>query len=416
MKAECLKANFNKVMANLSQTQIIVPQSPSEQGYAFESLLLQYFQQVRGKQIEYFSTYKHGKDKKWYQIDGLLVSDKRQLLEAKFYQKPVGCREIDPEERLRAARAFDCDELLLISLNGFKDDIRTWATSASIPVKFVEWSKLREDVLRTFEGIFTVLLEQISITDRTATSISNPNSRLFFSEELRGESVANFPEFSVYPDPVELWLRRLSRLCHWQEQLSNGQFRYQKNLETVQLVSARDSCLSLEEAWLIEDAFSGYAGRTYSAVQETAQALKNLTGSASLKSVKQEIHDSFQQDRSPDARTGGAGVRDALNALAFMKLVERPTGRGGSYRLTPLGWAYVRDDEPDDQLFAQKLNEWLPFHYFRKAIEEFGVLLNAKNIIDWFQAQYAPYEPYARCLYNKNKVDGLLAWYKQLGF
>ena len=403
-------------MANLLQTQIIVPQSPPEQGYAFESLLLQYFQQFRGNRIEHFSTYKHGKDKKWYQIDGLLVSDKRQLLEAKFYQKPVGCKEIDPEERLRAARAFECDELLFISLNGFKDDIQSWANSASIPVNFVEWSELREDVLRTLEGTFTVFLDQVLIAGRTATSISNPNSNLFFSENLCGESIINFPEFSVYPDSVELWLRRLRRLCHWQEQLSNGQFRYQETLGTVQLVSDRDSCLSLEEAWLIEDAFSGYAGRTYSAVKETAQALKNLTGSANLKSVKQEIHDSFQQDRNPDDRPGDAGVRDALNALAFMKFVERPTARGGSYCLNPLGWAYVRDDEPDNQLFMQKLNEWLPFHYFRKAVEEYNVLLNARNIIDWFQTQYAPYEPYARCLYNKNKVDGLIAWYKQLSF
>lgn len=230
----------------------------------------------------------------------------------------------------------------MISLNGFKDDIQTWATSASIPVSFVEWSELREDVLRTLEGTFTVLLDQVSIADRTATSISNPNSSLFFSEELNRESVANFPEFSVYPEPVELCIRRLRRLCHWQEQLLNGQSQYQKALETVQLVSDRDSYLSLEEAWLIEDAFSRYAGRTYSAVKETAQALKNLTGSANLKSVKQEIHNSFQQDCSLDHRTGDAGVRDALNALAFMKLVERPIGRGGSYRLTPLGEDPVR--------------------------------------------------------------------------
>jgi hypothetical protein len=403
-------------MTKSTQTQIIIPQSPAEQGYAFEYLLLKHFQQVRGDRVEHFSTYKHGKDKKWYQIDGLLVGDKRQLLEAKFYQRPVGCREINPEERLRAAKAFDCDELLLISLNGFKDDIRMWATSASIPVNFVEWNDLRQELLETFDGTLTVLLDQLSIEDKTATSISNPNSKLFFSSHLKGTSITNFPEFSVYPDSVELWLRRLRKLSSWQEELLNARFQYEEALETVQLVPSRENYLSLEEAWRIEDAFSGYAGRTYNAVKETAQALKNLSGSAVLKNVMQEIHNSFQQNRVPKDRTGEAGVRDSLNALAFMELVKRPLQRGENYSLTSLGWAYVRGSEPDDELFIQKLNEWLPFFYLRKAIQGDGVAPTAKSIIEWFQMQYAPYEPYARCLYNKNKVDGLIAWYKQLGF
>jgi hypothetical protein len=237
-----------------------------------------------------------------------------------------------------------------------------------------------------------------------------------FSNQLNATHIAGFPEFSVYADSVELWLRRLRRLADWQEQLTNGQFHYQNTLETVQLLPDKDSYLSLEEAWQIEDAFSGYAARTYGAVRETAQALRNLGGSAVLKAVVQEIHLSFQQDRRPEKRTGDSGVRDSLNALAFMTLVQRPLQRGDDYTLTPLGWAYVRGDKPDDQIFRGRLTEWLPFRYFRLAIEEYKVPLDKKKIIEWFQTQYAPYEPYARCLFNANKVDGLLAWYKQLGF
>ena len=371
-----------------AETQIIIPQSPSEQGYAFEYLLLRYFQQVRGSTIEHFSTYKHGKDKKWYQIDGLLVNGKRQLLEAKFYQKPVGCREIDPDERLQAAKAFDCDELLLISLNGFKDDIRSWAAATSLPIRFMEWNEIREDVLGTFEGTFTVLLDQVLLEDTIATSFSNPKSKLSFGDQLNATSIAGFPEFSVFSNSVELWLRRLRRLADWREQLTNGQFHYQKALATVQLLPDRDSRLTLEEAWRIEDAFSGYAGRTYGSVKETAQALKSLGGSAILKAVVQEIHLSFQQDRRPEKRTGDNGVRDSLNALAFMALVTRPIQRGEAYTLTPLGWAYLRGNESDDLIFRQRLNAWLPFQYFRLAIEEYRVPLNKRSIIEWFQTQY----------------------------
>lgn len=304
----------------------------------------------------------------------------------------------------------------MVSLNGFKDDVRLWANSVSLPVRFVEWNEIREDVLESFEGTFTVLLDQVLLEAATATSFSNPKSKLSFSNQLNATSITGFPEFSVYADSIELWLRRLRRLADWQEQLSNGQFHYQHTLETVRLLPDKNSYLSLEEAWRIEDAFSGYAARTYGAIRETAQALKNLGGSAVLKAVVQEIHLSFQQDRRPDKRTGDSGVRDSLNALAFMALVQRPVQRGDGYTLTSLGWAYVRGDKPDDQIFRQKLTEWLPFQHFRSAIEEYQVPLDKKSIIEWFQTQYAPYEPYARCLFNANKVDGLITWYKQLEF
>ena len=49
----------------------------------------------------------------------------------------------------------------LVSLNGFKDDVRSWASSVSLPVHFVEWNEIREDVLESFEGTLTVLLDQV---------------------------------------------------------------------------------------------------------------------------------------------------------------------------------------------------------------------------------------------------------------
>jgi len=123
-----------------------------------------------------------------------------------------------------------------------------------------------------------------------------------------------------------------------------------------------------------------------------------------------ELHESFQ------VSTGKAGVRDSLNALSFMGFVNRPSVRKGNYSLTALGWAYVRNDETDDELFRDKLSEWLPFRYLRIAIEEYCVKPNPRAIVEWFKLQYAPYEPYAKSLFNANKTDGLLKWYKQLNY
>jgi hypothetical protein len=397
-------------MTDSSTAQIIFPMSPSERGFAFEELLLSYFRRSQDITVEQSSTWMHSNDGIWYQIDGVLAGNQRQLLEAKFYQKPVGLEQIKPERRLDAARAFDCDELLVVALNGFKADMMAWATTAPLPVKLVAWSDLRGEVLRSLEGTFTVLLDQINLEDKTAKSAIAVNSKLYFNTPLEAISIKSFPEFAIYPDTIECWLRRLPKLGVWQEQFANGQFYYRDDLETVHLQPSRNSLLTLEEAWRIEDAFSGYAARTYNAVRETAQALKQCQGSADLKTIVEVVN----SHQPVGKKTGRAGVSDSLRALTLQKLVEVQSGKGKVYNLTPIGWAYMRGEEPDDLIFAQQLNEWLPFRYLRWAVEEHGVPLSERSIMEWFRVQYAPYKPYARCLYNPNKVYGLITWYKQL--
>lgn len=400
-------------MLSSHSTKILIPSSSNEQGYAFEYLLLQYYQKICRSDVELFSTYKHGKDGKWYQIDGLLVNDKRQLLEAKFYQKPVGCKEIDLDRRLKAARAFECNELLLVSLNGFMDDVKLWAKSSPISTRLVCWHELRENFLKSFSGTFTVLLDQIKLSNTVVESLNDRDSRISFSTDLRSTSIKNFPEFSVYSDDIELWIRRLPKLSEWRRQLRDGRFHYHDDRKTVQLLPHCASVLSIEEAWRIEDAFSGYAARVYGAIKETAASLKLLDGSASAEEIMKKLHTVFQQNREDKKRTGKAGVRSSLKFLLFLGLTEYDS-RQKHYNLTPLGWTYVRNIEPDDQVFIQKLNEWLPFRYFRLAVEKHQVPLDKKSIIEWFHLQYAPYEPYARCLFNENKTSGLIELYKRL--
>jgi hypothetical protein len=85
------------------------------------------------------------------------------------------------------------------------------------------------------------------------------------------------------------------------------------------------------------------------------------------------------------------------------------------YYLTPLGWAYVIKGKPNDILSAQVLRAW-PLHaWMRSAILERGVSPELVAVADYFKAQYAPYEPYAKCLFNQNKSDGLVKLYKIFG-
>ena len=399
-------------MTNSSAAKIIFPTSPSERGYAFEEVLLSHFRRVTGTSVEHASSWLHSTDGTWFQVDGVLVDSHRRLLEAKFYRSPIRLAQIKPDRRLEAAAAFDCEELLLIALNGFQADVITWAQAAPLRVRLVSWSDFRREVLPSLQGTFSTLLDQLTLRADMAESVSPTNAKLYFETPLAAGSVKGFPEFAIYPDTVERWLRRLPRLVQWQGQLADGQFYYRNATETVQLLPRGESLLSLEEAWRIEDAFSGYAARTYKSVQETAQALKAWGGSAYLKALVKEVN----AHQSSSKKTGKAGVRDSLNALTLLGLVDRQSTRGKPtlYKLTPLGWAYVRGTEPDDTIFARQLNEWLPFRYFRWAVETHGVPLDETSIMNWFRAQYVSYEPYARCLYNPNKVHGLRIWYRQL--
>jgi len=207
-------------------TNIIFPQSSAEQGYAFEYLILCFFQKECGINVESFSTYNHGKDQKWYQIDGIVNSGKRQLVEAKFYQDDVGCREINPDRRIKAAQAFDCEEIIFVSLNGFKQDIKDWAKSADMQISFIEWNDLRSDILNSCQGTITSLLDKVEITAKSAKSLEVAESAIHFSSSPSTSTVDGYPEFLVYSDDVERWIRRIPRLNQWRQQLVNGSFRY----------------------------------------------------------------------------------------------------------------------------------------------------------------------------------------------
>lgn len=115
---------------------------------------------------------------------------------------------------------------------------------------------------------------------------------------------------------------------------TKGTFWYDPVAGDVRLVPARAGDLSLEEAWHIQDAFSGYAARTYPAVKATAQALLKA-GRALLVDVQQRLH-------SVDWRAGRSGVRSSLDVLLQLGLAEKePDGRQVRCALSALGRAYA---------------------------------------------------------------------------
>jgi hypothetical protein len=165
--------------------------------------------------------------------------------------------------------------------------------------------------------------------------------------------------------------------------------------------------MSLQKAWEIEDAFSGYASRTYPAVRATAQAL-SIRDNGLIRDIRGQMN-------AMGWRTGPSGIRNSLDFLVQLGLAHKELdGRTMRYRLSTLGRAYAAGG-PDDALFAQVLKRWLPYRAMCRAITEQGVPAQVDDLITYFRAQYAPYTPYAKSLFNPNKTEGLLRLYRLFG-
>lgn len=393
--------------------RIAFPTSAYKRGAAFEYLILSYYNSFSAVKVEEWSSCVYGKSGKLYQCDGILHDgSKRYLFEAKFLQsRAASIRDMHPERREQAAIDIDCDGILCISLNGFDDTVRKWQRKSSLEIILYEWKDLREHILSRISEFSTVLLDNFQIFDQFA--VSSSGCKLHFTEPPPHKPLKNFPEFVSFPDKLELWLRRLPGLEDYQQQLTFGRFCYSTEEQTVQLVADGKSDLSLLEAWQIEDAALGYSARTYNAIKATAQALYKC----SLRSIDSDIREIQNALRKLGWNTGMKGVRKALDGLIILGFVsKRPEGVKVKYSLTPLGYTFaVVNQKAADEIFTNRLRQWPPYHFTKKAISSGKVQPNRDAIIEYFKTQYRPYEPYAKCIFNENTADGVLALFKHFG-
>jgi hypothetical protein len=386
--------------------QIVFPASASNQGHAFEDLILSYYHKVQQCSVREWSTYLHGKSGTWWQCDGIVEDSKaRYLVEAKFFRdRPAYIRDIDPARRQAAAQDLDCTGILYISLNGFTNEMLAWPHAANLDVHFISWSDLRSDILGSFQNCASVLLDSFDLTSTQATAVHS-GSALHFDSETPSTLSTRFPEFIIVPDAMEQWLRRMPSLSVQMAQITAGKFWYSSSTGQVTLVADRASDLSLQEAWEIQDTLSGYASRVYTAVRATAEAL-SIIKEGLLEDVKNALH-------AAGWTTGNSGVRDSLNFLVQLGIVRKwMDQRKAHYALLPLGQAYTAGGI-NDGLFADILKEWPPYSALCHAIVRHGIPATPDGIVAYFKNQYKPYEPYARSLFNPNKSEGLLKLFKQ---
>jgi hypothetical protein len=389
--------------------QIALPTSPSRRGNAFEFLILSYYNSVSGLAVEEWSSCLYGQSGVLYQCDGILSDGtRRYLLEVKFFEKrPASVRDMEVERREQAAKDLNCQGIVCVSLNGFDDTVREWQRNAdSLEILLVDWKDLRSHVLSRLPGLASVLLDPFELHGNLITSVTG--SQLRMHPPQVGVPLADFPEFISFPDSLEKWIRRLPNLAIAQHQLSSGHFLYSQVDGSVTLIADRKSELSLWEAWQLEDALFGYAARVYDAMKATAQAVKKCEDQP-LPIIQKWL-------RRRKWKTGEKGIRKALDDLIILGFVSKRTvGRHVHYSLTPMGIAYVSAGDGAETIFGDCLHEWLPYRIMGEAIRGGKIEPNRESVIRYFKAQYHPYQPYARCLFNDNSTDGLLSLYRKFG-
>ena len=390
------------------EPRIVIPRTPTRRGAAFEYLILSYYDSFTAVNVEKWSSCIYGRSGKLYQCDGIIHDGiKRYLMEAKFIiSRPVSIRDIVPPRREEAAEEIGCDGIVCVSVSGFDDSVKRWQKQSNKEILLVEWSQLRNHVLASITGLSTVLLDTFQLVDNIATSYTG--SQLLFDEPPKGKPLENFTEFISYDNNIELWLRRLPNLSICRHQFASGKFVYSQEKETVELVQSRKSDISLFEAWEIEDQSLGYSARVYNALKATAKALAECDNS-DIRKIRNQL-------RKFGWKTGQKGVRKALDDLILLGFVSKyKDGRIVNYKLTSLGYAFVKIPDKSDEIFVRQLYSWKPYEALRKALNSGKVCAKREEVIEYFRDQFYPYEPYVRCPFNDNTTDGLLSLFKIFG-
>jgi hypothetical protein len=225
---------------------IVMPSTATEQGDAFEDLILSFYQRSGACAVRQWSTYLHGNSGQWWQCDGIVESNRhRYLIEAKFFRdRPATPRDIDPARRQNAALDTGCTAIRYISLNGFSTDMLDWQHGSDLGIEFLSWPDLRSDVMAGLTGYASALLDEFDLTDTSA--IARKSESEFHFETLIAQPLSEqFPEFVTVPGRLELWLRRMPRLALCLSQLRDGTFWYNQKSGGMDLIPQRASNLSL---------------------------------------------------------------------------------------------------------------------------------------------------------------------------
>jgi len=393
-------------------SQIVLPKSQSKRGFAFEHLILNYFKKTGIYEIIEWSNWVHGVSGKWLQVDGIVKDgNKKYVLEAKFLERPISIRTTGVMKKLHYLDDLRCDGIIYASLNGFEKDMFELQNTTEKEIKLISWNDVKSDVLGLVKHkpyhYSSSFLDSFDLSNKVVKSEYGVEVNV--GEKIIIEPYEPFQEFVVINTEIEVWLRRLPMLEKYREEIIRGSFWYLEGRIRIKPYS-QNNFLSLKEAWMIEDTFSGYASCKYDTIKSAIQLIQGKR--------KIDVKELTFLFNKKGHNIGLSGVRNILENLRLLGLMNKQRiGQNVFYSFTNIGKAFANNSNPADKTFREVLNKWPPYIYFKKAISLVGEpkRSNIGKFINFFKTQYRPYEPYAKSLYNENKVMGLILWYKKFG-
>ena len=362
--------------------KIILPQSFSRRGLAFEELVRRLLLIYFGYEGIFSKSYLRSASGRWTQLDSILVKKGRAyLLEVKFQKSPLSSMALLP--KINFARQLGCSGLLLVTLK--ENSGNFFGNNLDGFVANLLWEELYAPLSSNYSNCYLT---------RDVEPLERENSRFFSrngnSLEWQADLLSAEGEFAVVPDDVERWLRRLP-IMKGSSQLyvdKEGKYQFKTSDELAE---------GIKELIAIEEALSGFSATHPPLLANCGLALAE-SGAATPGQVHRQLI--FRGRRVlPQA------VSAALTDLKLMGLVEVNHCR--QFMLTSIGREVFTLRKMDYLAWQRAFITWKP----RSAIRASGLGYTRENlnaVREYFERIYLPFRPYLKNLFNLNKLRGML--------
>ncbi len=354
-----------------------MPQGASASGQAFELLSSAYLSVHAGLSHEAAPFYTRVPRGKWVQFDGLFLrgDGARLILEAKFYHGAITQKTPGIGVRISFAKELGADGIVLTARRGFGRDLM----QLKLPIEkiLLTWRGMRRHLRSGGAGGFlTATLDEIALVRGGLRAASGA----VLKADLSSCGVASDDGFLFVPVMMERWARRLSAAP---DDIDPAALP-----APVRLTGA----LSIEEAWAVEDSLVGFAPAAAELLVLILDELKE--GPLALDDLRRRMWRRGHRGRK-------SALRDGLRSLSAIKTVERfRAARGVFYGIVP---AAAANDV--HKMLEKALQLWPAYRHFQKKA---GGVADKYELARILSADFAPFFPYARSLYNPAKVAGLL--------
>lgn len=358
---------------------IILPCSPNAKGCAYEYLTLQYLIGNQGYELVSPPVFSRTPSGKWRQIDGIVRREKTN------YSVESRCRS----ESLSESGIW---EIAVLSKElGFSNSIISSFSGFHLPEGYdigntvlLDYKEILSEL--SPDHIFSSLLDRMTYRDGYISFRDRGRVKVELDENYREKDTLFLKDWQA------LWINRLPAF----EETTTIEER--PEIQGVELTPPYSGKIGF--LWSIEDSLRGFANIN---LKTTVEIIYLLT---QIKSDDIEYSDIYNTLKiiKPDLRKNS--LYNVMRNLKCLGLVDK-TEDGYLHMDRENISELITDKKFNLPCFERMLKDWQPYNFVRDLIttHRFKSTIKLKEHIDGIFNQYYPY---ARNLFNMNKLRGIL--------